>query len=84
MNPLLIPVLLDAYLVQTHASLFVIRQHPRLSAARITFDIACKVSLAAAQLPVPEAVPSKGSAAQATDIRKDGGGIKGGEFSISS
>ena len=52
---------------------------------------ACKVSLAvfaaqrlqADQLPIPEAVPSKSSIAQASDVVKDGGGVKGGEFSIS-
>ena len=52
---------------------------------------ACKVRLAvfaaqrlqADQLPIPEAVPSKSSIAQATDVVKDGGGVKGGEFSIS-
>lgn len=52
---------------------------------------ACEVSLfcsaaqrlQADQLPVPEAVPSKSSIAQATDVVKDGGGVKGGEFSIS-
>lgn len=44
----------------------------------------CKVSFcfSAAQLPSPEAVPSKDSVAQATNIVKDGGGVKGGEFSI--
>ena len=36
----------------------------------------------AAQLPIPEAVPTKGSLAQAKDIVTDGGGIRGGEFSI--
>ena len=53
---------------------------------------ACQVSLAvfaaqrlqADQLPVPEAVPSKSSIAQAPDVVKDGGGVKGGEFSISN
>ena len=52
---------------------------------------ACKVSLAvfaaqrlqADQLPIPDAVPSKSSIAQATDVVTDGGGVKGGEFSIS-
>jgi len=49
----------------------------------------CKVSLSdsscfafAAQLPFPEAVPSKGSLAQAKDAVTDGGGVGGGEFSI--
>ncbi|KAL3155131.1 hypothetical protein ABBQ38_011188 [Trebouxia sp. C0009 RCD-2024] len=37
---------------------------------------------AADQLPAPEAVPSNDSVAHATDVTKDGGGVKGGEFSI--
>ncbi|DBA77182.1 TPA: hypothetical protein ACH3X1_009756 [Trebouxia sp. C0004] len=37
---------------------------------------------AADQLPFPEAVPSKGSLAQAKDAVTNGGGVRGGEFSI--
>ncbi|KAL0025425.1 hypothetical protein WJX79_008824 [Trebouxia sp. C0005] len=37
---------------------------------------------AADQLPIPEAVPSKESLAQAKDTVTDGGGVRGGEFSI--
>ena len=35
-----------------------------------------------AQMPMPEAVPSKGSLAQASNATRDGGGVAGGEFSI--
>ena len=41
-----------------------------------------KPAVSVAQLPVPEAVPSKDSVAQATDALQDGGGVRGGEFSI--
>lgn len=46
--------------------------------------VVCKVrfSFSSAQLPAPEAVPSNDSVAHATDVTKDGGGVKGGEFSI--
>ena len=43
-------------------------------------DPSCFAS--AAQLPIPEAVSTKGSLAQAKDIVTDGGGVRGGEFSI--
>lgn len=53
------------------------------AACEVRLTVSAAQRLQADQLPIPEAVPSKSSIAQATDVVTDGGGVKGGEFSIS-
>ena len=50
---------------------------------KVSLAVFAAQRLQADRLPIPEAVPSKSSLAQANDVVKDAGGVKGGEFSVS-